>query len=167
MFFSIWIHRSLCMYHSSCHGWLGSGHSISSAWSIIAMSRCFLMTPEALAMIKRAATAREYADVGLICVLGGPPGFVRTYKTLPIQISQPLQRHKGRTDQNGKSSTFILAETWFWFRKWYLLHQNPPRHINGLVQERRNSIANALELRLSFTNLSIWCHLVKSNRKSL
>ena len=28
--------------------------------------------------------------------------------------------------------------------------------INGLVQERRNSIANALELRLSCTNPSIW-----------
>ena len=29
-------------------------------------------------------------------------------------------------------------------------------HIGGLVQERRNSIANALELRLSCTNPSIW-----------
>ena len=29
-------------------------------------------------------------------------------------------------------------------------------HIDGLVQERRNSIANALELRLSGTNPSIW-----------
>ena len=31
-------------------------------------------------------------------------------------------------------------------------------HIDGLVQERRNSIANALELRLSCTNPSI-CYL--------
>ena len=30
--------------------------------------------------------------------------------------------------------------------------------IDGLVQERRNSIANALELRLSCTNPSKWCH---------
>ena len=29
-------------------------------------------------------------------------------------------------------------------------------HIDGLVQERRNSTANALELRLSCTNPSIW-----------
>ena len=29
-------------------------------------------------------------------------------------------------------------------------------NIDGLVQERRNSIANALELRLSYTNPSIW-----------
>ena len=29
-------------------------------------------------------------------------------------------------------------------------------HIDGLVQERRNSIANALELRLSCTNPWIW-----------
>ena len=30
-------------------------------------------------------------------------------------------------------------------------------HIDGLVQERRSSIANALELRLSCTNPSTWC----------
>ena len=30
------------------------------------------------------------------------------------------------------------------------------RYIDGLVQERHNSIANALELRLSCTNPSIW-----------
>ena len=29
-------------------------------------------------------------------------------------------------------------------------------HVNGLVQERRNSIANALELRLSCTNPLMW-----------
>ena len=29
-------------------------------------------------------------------------------------------------------------------------------YIDGLVQEKRNSIANALELHLSFTNPSIW-----------
>ena len=34
--------------------------------------------------------------------------------------------------------------------------QGVPSHIDGLVQERRNSIANALELRLSCTNPSIW-----------
>ena len=28
--------------------------------------------------------------------------------------------------------------------------------IDGLVRQRQNSIANALELHLSFTNLSIW-----------
>ena len=36
-------------------------------------------------------------------------------------------------------------------------------HIDGLVQERRNSIVSALELRLSCTNPSIykhkWCYL--------
>ena len=30
------------------------------------------------------------------------------------------------------------------------------QYLDGLVQERRNSIANAIELRLSCTNLSIW-----------
>ena len=32
-------------------------------------------------------------------------------------------------------------------------------NIDGLVQERCNSIAKVLELRLSCTNLSIWCHI--------
>ena len=32
-----------------------------------------------------------------------------------------------------------------------------PHHFDGLVQERRNSIANALELRLSCTNPLILC----------
>ena len=31
-------------------------------------------------------------------------------------------------------------------------------YIDGLVQERRNSSALAIELRLSCTNLSTWCH---------
>ena len=33
-------------------------------------------------------------------------------------------------------------------------------HIHGLVQVRRNSIANALELRLSCTNPSIWNDII-------
>ena len=39
-----------------------------------------------------------------------------------------------------------------------------PRNCNsdGLVQERRNSIANALELRLSCTNLLI-CNMEEEN----
>ena len=36
--------------------------------------------------------------------------------------------------------------------------------IDGLVQERRNSIANALELRLSCTNPSIWLHTSRFDR---
>ena len=42
------------------------------------------------------------------------------------------------------------------------MHRNKPNityllwHFEGLVQERRNSIANALELRLSCTNPLIW-----------
>ena len=34
--------------------------------------------------------------------------------------------------------------------------QRTKAYIDGLVQERRNSSANALELRLSYTNPSIW-----------
>ena len=36
-----------------------------------------------------------------------------------------------------------------------LKHVCKQKHINGLMQERRNSIANTLELRLSSTNPSI------------
>ena len=42
---------------------------------------------------------------------------------------------------------------WCWFQT--LHSKNGVRHIDGLVQERRNSIANALELRLFCTNPSI------------
>ena len=35
------------------------------------------------------------------------------------------------------------------------LRRNKP-YFDGLVQEKRNSSGNALELRLSFTNPSIW-----------
>ena len=33
-------------------------------------------------------------------------------------------------------------------------------HVDGLVQERRNSIANALELHLSCSNPLMWCHCI-------
>ena len=36
-----------------------------------------------------------------------------------------------------------------------------PDHVDGLVQERRNFIANALELRLSCSNPSMWFPLYK------
>ena len=41
----------------------------------------------------------------------------------------------------------------------WLIVANLP-HIDGLVQERRNSIGISLELRLSCTNPSIWCHII-------
>ena len=53
----------------------------------------------------------------------------------------------------------FLALTHQYYNHWYLEHFHlncPLVNIDGLVQERRNSIANALELRLSCTNLSIW-----------
>ena len=40
-------------------------------------------------------------------------------------------------------------------------------YIDGLVQERRNSIANALELRLPCTNVSIWWILKQYTMNSL
>ena len=38
------------------------------------------------------------------------------------------------------------------------LDENLPQYINGLVQKRRNSIGNAMELRLSSTNPSTYCN---------
>ena len=51
----------------------------------------------------------------------------------------------------------ILAKLLLWMAQLSLveIHSSGYR-IDGLVQERRNSIANALELRLSCTNLSIY-----------
>ena len=40
-------------------------------------------------------------------------------------------------------------------------------YFNGLVQERHNSIANTLELCLSFTNPSIFSYFVYSNKKPI
>ena len=46
-----------------------------------------------------------------------------------------------------------------WQMSWMASTPHPPycEYIDGSVQERRNSITNALELRLSCTNPSIWC----------
>ena len=43
-------------------------------------------------------------------------------------------------------------------RQYHVVHWYRTGYLDGLVQERRNSIAKALELRLSCTNPSIWCH---------
>ena len=43
-------------------------------------------------------------------------------------------------------------------------------HLDGLVQERRNSIANALELRLFCTKPSIWSasgYAITDNQRNL
>ena len=40
-----------------------------------------------------------------------------------------------------------------------LPRKNELNHLDGLMQERRNSIANALELRLSYTNPSILSYM--------
>ena len=46
---------------------------------------------------------------------------------------------------------------------WTCVDRVLKHHIDGLMQERRNSIANALELRLSFANSSIWPYQVAVN----
>ena len=40
-------------------------------------------------------------------------------------------------------------------------------HIDGLVQERHNSIANALEMRLSCTNPSIYTQAIIRGREGI
>ena len=42
----------------------------------------------------------------------------------------------------------------------YVIQWNYYDYFDLLVQERRNSFANALESRLSCTNLSIWCNVL-------
>ena len=45
-------------------------------------------------------------------------------------------------------------------------HYNTVQHIDGLVQERRNSVANTLELRLSCTNPSMLWHYIQHDNHS-
>ena len=64
----------------------------------------------------------------------------------------------------------LISPSLVWLRNWtFLIPQQPQQmpwghtaldQIDALVQEGRNSIASAMELRLSCTNLSIW-HLPK------
>ena len=64
----------------------------------------------------------------------------------------------------------LVSPSLVWLRNWtFLIPQRPQQmpwghtaldQIDALVQEGRNSIASAMELRLSCTNLSIW-HLPK------
>ena len=46
---------------------------------------------------------------------------------------------------------YVIVEIkYFCFWLWQNYNNDTVSHIDGLVQERRNSIANALELRISF-----------------
>ena len=59
-------------------------------------------------------------------------------------------RYIPQIDHEGHAFEFIAQRySWPWSKKF------PIYNIDGLVQERRNSIANALELHLSCTNPSI------------
>ena len=49
-------------------------------------------------------------------------------------------------------------------RKWKSIWMFSQDNFDGLVQERSNSIANALELSLSCTNPSIWAEFPNNSR---
>ena len=53
-------------------------------------------------------------------------------------------------------SNYGMFITWIWKKIDHVITKTncigTPKQIDGLVQERHNSIANALELRLSYTN---------------
>ena len=89
--------------------------------------------------------------------------------------------HNNISPIHGNIYDLYKAEIWrdlglIAYKKWLDLHTENKKkiilwiHIDGLVQERRNSTANALELRLSCTYPSIctvhwlnvvwWCHMV-------
>ena len=50
----------------------------------------------------------------------------------------------------------VMKPSYFYYGNMYIYK------INWLVQEKRNSIANTLELRLSCTNPSRWCFYIKT-----
>ena len=43
---------------------------------------------------------------------------------------------------------------------YFMFYESHSKHIDGLVQERRNSSALAMELRLACTNPSIYCFAI-------
>ena len=64
---------------------------------------------------------------------------------------------KAQRDGNGVSENRHTKWAHFGHRMLGVHHTKPKQiYIDGLVQGRRNSIANALELRLSFTKPLIW-----------
>ena len=78
------------------------------------------------------------------------------------QTHNPTEKY----DNNGKGDTSDLMMITEWSQvtlnrsrnkaQWYLIKLQTVRYIDGLVQERRNSSALAMELRHACTNLSIW-----------
>ena len=74
--------------------------------------------------------------------------------------------YSGTRPAQNDTSRFLLAPTLLLILKWGKYPDTRAsksesvfiswNHVDGLVQERRNSIANALELRLSCTNPSMW-----------
>ena len=53
-------------------------------------------------------------------------------------------------------TSFVNIEMWVIQFKWTVQGRQEHSHLDGLLQDRRNSIANALELRLSCTDPSIY-----------
>ena len=83
-----------------------------------------------------------------------------------VSISRDMRRNKANSIYSlklwdvTKEINTIIARPWEPKQSVTLVHTSFPLcihvYINGLVQERRNSSALAMELRLSCTNPSIW-----------
>ena len=81
------------------------------------------------------------------------------YYTVQSCIGLEMQRSSVPVVRNWEYSEMARSIPWL-LMSWFFASQGHQQswhwlYIDGLVQERRNSIANALELRLSFTNSSI------------
>ena len=96
--------------------------------------------------------------LGQYCAWWYPGGWINI-KTISYQyrkshcgdktILRPSYLHNG-ISYTGKMSSL------YWIRALALCTIIPLAHIDGLVQERHNSSALAMELRLSWTTLSTW-----------
>ena len=92
--------------------------------------------------------------------------FMLTYKTISTCDWKPWILSFCEQSQPPLTARLVFPwrflEPWRW--RWHIFYllsvvtwgsqQERSLHIDGLVQERRNSIANALELRLSYTKLT-------------
>ena len=114
----------------------------------------------------------KFHEIGVKDEFGGISNVVTTPRigninAFPIKTTFDPQEGNDSL-YNHSRMTLYMGCVWFaWTGNWEVLEMTisggSKMHIGGLVQERCNSIANALELRLSCTNPSIWISKLKSS----
>ena len=95
------------------------------------------------------------------------------HRIAPVPVKQPWRiwadatnkysKAKWYNHSKTKSFSYITGNTLWWDNWMLLMLYLIEVYINGLLQERRNSSALAMELHLSCTNLLIWFNKTRVN----